>query len=222
MAHEQTSGGCHRLRHFGLEEFFYSQTRVHIVPRRPNLGTPPWLSTSSILRAAGCIVPAVFSAILLVLLLGMHNDLGRLRTSLERCSASGPTWASAAPSVTVTATVVSYSTTTSADTEWSSNSTPLTPSSSPARSTPTSISMIDITSPSSGSRDRDHARPPSGDKSAHGEHNALLPIQGLPFTWPIQFELPFTKEVAIEAVNNGLSVAWEFLRRLYHYPLDPP
>lgn len=220
LAHEQTSGGCHRLRHFGLEEFFYSQTRVHIVPRRPSLGTPPWLSAPSILRAAGCIVPAIFSAVLLVLLLGMHNDLGRLRTSLERCGASGPSWASAAPSVTVTATVVSYST--SADTEWTSNSTPLTPSESPARSTPTSISMIDITSPSSGARDRDHGRPPPGDTSAHGEHNALLPIQGLPFTWPIQFELPFTREVAIEAVNHGMSIAWEFLRRLYHYPLDPP
>lgn len=229
LAHEQTSGGHHhKLRHFGLEEFFYSQTCVHIVPRRPSLGTPPppLLSASSVLRASGRIAPVVFSAVLLVLLLGMHNDLGRLRTSLERCGASGPSWTSAAPSVTVTATVVSYSastsTSTSADTDFPSDPTPLVPSEDPARSAPTSVTMIDITSPSSATRDRDHDRPPPGDTSAHGEHNALLPVQGLPFPWPIRFELPFTREVAIDVVNHGMSIAWEFLRRLYHYPLDPP
>ncbi|KAH9005000.1 hypothetical protein EDB86DRAFT_3187498 [Lactarius hatsudake] len=221
LAYEQTSGGHHKLRHFGLEEFFYSQTRVHIVPRRPSLGTPPWLSaSSSILRAASFMVPAFFTAVLLVLLLSMHNDLGRLRTSLDRCGASGPSWAGAAPSVTVTATVVSYSTSTS--TSATPDSTPLAPAEGPASSTPTSVTMIDITSPSSDTRDRDRGRPPSGDTSAHGEHNALLPVQGLPFPWPIRFELPFTREVAIEAVNHGLGIAWEFLRRLYHYPLDPP
>ncbi|KAH9043385.1 hypothetical protein EDB85DRAFT_1914947 [Lactarius pseudohatsudake] len=222
LAYEQTSGGHHKLRHFGLEEFFYSQTRVHIVPHRPSLGTPPWLSaSSSILRAAAFMVPAFFSAVLLVLLLSMHNDLGRLRTSLDRCGASGPSWAGAAPSVTVTATVVSYSTSTS--TSATPDSTPLAPAEEgPASSTPTSVTMIDITSPSSDTRDRDRGRPPSGDTSAHGEHNALLPVQGLPFPWPIRFELPFTREVAIEAVNHGLGIAWEFLRRVYHYPLDPP
>ncbi|KAH9079269.1 hypothetical protein EDB83DRAFT_2341724 [Lactarius deliciosus] len=187
LAYEQTSNGHHKLRHFGLEEFFYPQTRVHIVPRRPSLGTPPWLSaSSSILRAAAFMVPAFFTAVLLVLLLSMHNDLGRLRTSLDRCGASGPSWAGAAPSVTVTG----YR-----------HSTPLAPAEGPASSTPTSVTMIDITSPSSDTRDRD---------------------RGLPFPWPIRFELPFTREVAIEAVNHGLGIAWEFLRRLYHYPLDPP
>ncbi|KAH8978718.1 hypothetical protein EDB83DRAFT_2327301 [Lactarius deliciosus] len=38
----------------------------------------------------------------------------------------------------------------------------------------------------------------------------------LPFSWLIQFELPFTREV--ETVNHGLGITWEFLRRLHHYP----
>ncbi|KAH9173209.1 hypothetical protein EDB89DRAFT_746274 [Lactarius sanguifluus] len=78
--------------------------------------------------------------------------------------------------------------------------------------------MIDVTSPSSDTHGRDRSQPPSGDMSAHGEHNVLLPVQGLPFPWPIRFELPFTREV--EAVNHGLGIAWEFLRRLHHYPLS--
>jgi hypothetical protein len=83
--------------------------------------------------------------------------------------------------------------------------------------------MIDITSPAS-SAQRERARPPpsGGDASAHGEHNALLPVEHLPFLWPIRFELPFTREQALEVVEHGLSVAWQILRRLYHFPLDPP
>ncbi|KAH9180402.1 hypothetical protein EDB89DRAFT_1919010 [Lactarius sanguifluus] len=183
LAYEQTSNGHHKLRHFGLEEFFYPQTRVHIVAHRPSLGTPPWLSaSSSILRAAAFMVPAFFSAVLLVLLLSMHNDLGRLRTSLDRCGASGPSWAGAAPSVTVTATVVSYSASTSTSSAIP-DSTLLASAEGPASSTLTSACRSQ---------------------------------------WPIRFELPFTREVAIEAVNHGLGIAWEFLRRVYHYPLDPP
>ncbi len=222
LAHEHISSGRHKLRHFGLEEFFYSQTRVHIVPRLSRPGTPPRLLASSILRATGRVAPVVLSAFLFILLMGMHKDLGRLRTSLERCSTPGPSWMSAAPLVTVTATVVSYSTSTSTDTEWASESTPRPAPEGPSISTPVSVTMIDITSPSPATRNRDHGQPPSGDTSAHGEHNALLPVQGLPFPWPIRYELPFTREVAIEAVHHGLSIAWEFLRRVYHYPLDPP
>jgi hypothetical protein len=111
--------------------FPLSDSRPHRSPPGPSLGTPPWLLTSPIFRATGCIAPAFLSAVLLVLPIGMHNNLGRLRTSLERCGASGPSWASTAPLGTVTATVVSYSASTStsmpvgADTEWAADSTPL-------------------------------------------------------------------------------------------------
>ncbi|KAH9008625.1 hypothetical protein EDB83DRAFT_2585411 [Lactarius deliciosus] len=96
---------------------------------------------------------------------------------------SGPSCADAAPMVTVTVTVVSYNTSTS--TSAAPDSTSLAPAEGPASSTPTSITMIDITSPSSDTRDRDRGQPPLGDMSAYGKHNPLLPIQGLPFPWPI-------------------------------------
>jgi len=82
--------------------------------------------------------------------------------------------------------------------------------------------MIDITSPPSTERERAPRPPSGGDTSAHGEYNALLPIEHLPILWPIRLELPFTREEALEAVEHGLSVAWQILRRLYHFPLDPP
>ena len=146
LEHQQTRGDHHELRQFGLREFFYSQIRAHIVPQtqaRPRRGkeAPPWSrswswsspSPSSIFRATAYAAPAVLSLILLVLLLGIHHDLGRLRTSLDRCGGGGPgpNWASSVPSVTtVIATVVSSSCPTSsasADPEWDfdrPNSTP--------------------------------------------------------------------------------------------------
>jgi len=99
----------------------------------------------------------------------------------------------------------------SADPESQDSDVPL------ARSAPTSVTMIDVTSPHSPKPDR--AQPPSGgDTSVHGEHDALLPYERPLLLWPI----PFTREQALEAVEHGLSVAWQILRRLYHFPLDPP
>jgi hypothetical protein len=86
--------------------------------------------------------------------------------------------------------------------------------------------MIDITSPPSAKHEheREHVQPPSsgGDTTAHGEYNALIPIEHLPLLWPIKFELPFTREQALEVIEHSLGVAWQILRRLYHFPLDPP
>lgn len=196
--------------------------------------------------------PTVLSLILFVLILGMYNDLSRLRTSLlDRCGPPGPNWAANAPvpSVTVTATVVSQqqhhptSRATGAhvhvhadldpdvardDSDWVSPRSDDSGASESERSEPAPmfVTMIDITSPPSAKHEheREHVQPPSsgGDTTAHGEYNALIPIEHLPLLWPIKFELPFTREQALEVIEHSLGVAWQILRRLYHFPLDPP
>jgi hypothetical protein len=228
LEHQQSNGDHHELRQFGLREFFYTQIRAHIVPHpRGSRGkeAPPWSSSAFLLRATASAAPALLSLVLLVFLFGIHQDLGQLRTSLDRCGplGGGPNWANpnVPPVTTVTATVVSGRPMSStgagagagADPEWDSDA--------PARSAPTSVTMIDVTSPHSPKRDR--AKPPSdGDTSVHGEHSALLPLERPLLLWPIRLELPFTREQALEAVEHGLGVAWQILRRLYHFPLDPP
>lgn len=236
LEHQRSCGDHHELRQFGLREFFYSQIRAHIVPQTRPRGSrgkeaPPWswssLSSSFLLRATASAAPALLSLILLVLLLGMHQDLGRLRTSLDRCGPppGGPNWTNYnVPSVTtVTATVVSSRPTTgstaatSADPESQDSDVPL------AQNAPTPVTMIDVTSPHPPKHERDRAKPPSaGDTSVHGEHDALLPLERPLLLWPVRLELPFTREQALEAVEHGLGIAWQILRRLYHFPLDPP
>jgi hypothetical protein len=246
LEHQRSCGDHHELRQFGLREFFYSQIRAHIVPQsrpRGNRGkeAPPWPSSSSsssssssppspstfLLRATASAAPALLSLVLLILLLGMHQDLGRLRTSLDRCGPppGGPNWANYnVPSVTtVTATVVSSrptgSSTTNTDPEsQDSDDVPLA-----RAAAPTSVTMIDISSPPHSPKRDPRAKPPSGgDTSVHGEHDALLPLERPLLLWPIRLELPFTREEALEAVEHSLGVAWQILRRLYHFPLDPP
>jgi hypothetical protein len=243
LEHQRSCGDHHELRQFGLRDFFYSQIRAHIVPQtrpRDSRGkeAPPWWPSSSsssptspsafLLRATASAAPALLSLVLLLLLLGIHKDVGQLRTSLDRCGPpGGPNWPNYnnVPSVTtVTATIVNSrpttgSTATGADSESQDPDMPL------ARSEPTSVTMIDITSPHPPKRDTPHAKPPlggGGDTSAHGEHDALLPLERPLLLWPVRFDLPFTREQALEVVEHGLGVAWQILRRLYHFPLDPP
>ncbi|KAI9460035.1 hypothetical protein F5148DRAFT_1377441 [Russula earlei] len=233
LEHHQTCGDHHRLRQFGLREFFHSQIRAHIVPQARSRrldAAPPWPSSPTFLRAIAYAAPAVFLLILIVLFGGIHKDLSRLHSSLERCGASGPNWAAhrdnVVPSVTtITATVLSRPTgaagTSPDDSEWDAASS--SGSDDEARSAPMFVTMIDITSPPLTRNER--ARSPSGETSAHGEHNALLPVERLPLLWPIRFGLPglpFTRAEALEAIEHSMSVAWQILRRLYHFPLDPP
>ena len=241
LEHQQSCGDHHELRQFGLREFFYSQIRAHIVPQTRSRGSrgkeaPPWSESSPssssppspspstlLLRATAAAAPVLLSLVLLILLLGVHNDLGRLRTSLDRCSPlGGPNWTNynnvQSVTTTVTATVVSSrptGSTTSTDPESEDSDLPL------ARTAPTPVTMIDVTYPHPPKHD--HAKPPSGgDTSAHGEHDALLPLERPLLLWPIRFDLPFTRDQALEAVEHGFGVAWQILRRLYHFPLDPP
>jgi hypothetical protein len=243
LEHQQSCGDHHELRQFGLREFFYSQIRAHIVPQTRPRGkeAPPWSSSSSssspqsssstfLLRATAYAAPALLSLVFLILLLGIHQDLGRLRTSLDRYGPppGGPNWTNSnhnnVPSVTtVTATVVSThhptgSTATSADPETQDPDVPLERNGN----APASVTMIDVTSPHPPKRDPRPKPPLGGDTSVHGEHDALLPFERPLLLWPIRLELPFTREQALEVVEHGLGVAWQILRRLYHFPLDPP
>jgi hypothetical protein len=242
LEHQQSCGDHHELRQFGLREFFYSQICAHIVPQTRPRGNirgkeaSPWSpsspslspssSSSFLLRATAFAAPALLSLVFLVLLLGIHQDLGRLRTSLDRYGPpGGPSWTNYnnLPSVTtVTATVVSnypttgFSSAPSADSESQDSDVPL------ERNVPSTVTMIDVTSSHPPKRDP-RAKPPSGDDtSVHGEHDALLPLERPLLLWPIRFELPFTREQALEVVEHGVGVAWQILRRLYHFPLDPP
>ncbi|KAI0060878.1 hypothetical protein BV25DRAFT_911170 [Artomyces pyxidatus] len=198
LTHQRTKNDSWRLFHYALPEFFFSQLHVHVVPS----GSKSSWTTQilRLLRILAFIAPTLLSIGLLLLLLSMTTELATMRRSLEACAvAPGYDWGGPPPPVTVTATIVSRSPV-ATDT--------LGPSES---STPT-ITMIDVTAPSS-----------TGGTSAHNERQALLTFQHMRLHWPLfTFELPFTREEAVDALVEGLGAAWQILRRIYHYPLDPP
>ncbi|KAF8487516.1 hypothetical protein DFH94DRAFT_798316 [Russula ochroleuca] len=113
--------------------------------RRHHPGCP-----STLIRATAYTAPAVVSLVLFILLLGVHHDMGRLRTSLDWCGGGGPHWANNPAGVpvvtTVMATVVSSCPT---GPEWDSDSesrAAAAASDVPGRSMPMSVTMIDVTS----------------------------------------------------------------------------
>ena len=56
-----------------------------------------------------------------------------------------------------------------------------------------------------------------------GERSAfVLPLKTWLPPWPPSFDLPPRAQEAADDVMEGLSVLWQILRKLYHYPLEPP
>ena len=56
-----------------------------------------------------------------------------------------------------------------------------------------------------------------------GERSAfVLPLKIWVPPWPTTFDLPPKAQEAVDDLMDGLSVVWQILRRMYHYPLEPP
>jgi hypothetical protein len=250
LEHQQTCGDHCRLQQFELWEFFYSHFHIHIAPlahpRRPlashldkaplPLPSPYFKSTS--LQAMACVALAILVLMLLMLLLGTYNDLGWLHTLLDWCGTPRLNWVNATAtmpsSVIIIVTVMSQPRSTTmtgandAEAEWGGNPDLASLAGAdvaarmPAHFMPMFITMIDITLPPL--TECKHApRPPlGGNTSAHGEYNVLLSIECIPILWLIRLELLFMREQAFKAVEHGLSVTWQILRRLYHLLAYPP
>jgi hypothetical protein len=50
------------------------------------------------------------------------------------------------------------------------------------------------------------------------ESNGLIPVIQVPFAWPPRIE----REHVAKIVSHGIGRLWQTIRRIYHYPLDPP
>jgi hypothetical protein len=50
---------------------------------------------------------------------------------------------------------------------------------------------------------------------------ALLPVNSLPFPWPLKLDLLNDARATLDAVLRGLGTVWWVCKKVYHYPLDP-
>ncbi|KAL4077231.1 hypothetical protein V8B97DRAFT_1940399 [Scleroderma yunnanense] len=52
--------------------------------------------------------------------------------------------------------------------------------------------------------------------------DSLLPISALPFDWTLPPDFIPTAQRSWHKLVGGLGVVWQVMRKVYHYPLDPP
>ncbi|KAI0317461.1 hypothetical protein OF83DRAFT_1292220 [Amylostereum chailletii] len=206
LTHQQPLFKGRRLHQYSVGEFFYPLLRIDLHPVNTKTSWLP-TSVSKLARFAYSTATILSVLILLFFVLGMNNELGRLRNAIGTCAAyQGYDGDTSPPVVTVTATVLSQD-------PWPSASATVSTAGGGGEDHEPTVTVIDVTSPSSQLKEG---------KSVHSEQYALLAIRQLPFQWPIHFEVPFTTQQAVDTVLDGLGVAWQILRKLYHYPLPPP
>ncbi|THH19460.1 hypothetical protein EW146_g1695 [Bondarzewia mesenterica] len=212
LSHQQSLPRGRRLLHYSLESYFYCQLRLQV---HPTIADTPWISpsVSRFFHLAACTAPIIMSLMLFLLLLGVNNDLGLIRRSLDSHSTGwGSGWDNVvSPTVTVTATAVSRSSEGQQPISSAANS------SQAPHAQVTSITIIDVTSPPP-------EQPPEGDKrggsrSPFRERFAVLDPRR------IYIIIPNMREIAwntLDTMVRGVKSAWYNVRRVYHFPLEPP
>lgn len=227
----QTREG-HRLLHHCSQDFFYPQLSVILMSSKP-------VVSNSLMKWA--LAGVVF---LLLMCFGfiyrLSGETHQLQQSMHALSfVVGSDWNHAMEPVTVTTTVYnnkwwfadsSTESTSPSSTADPSSSTPTEPPSSSFASTTvlSTIAATESSSPAasassqrpSTSTRKTAARPPPKPTSTPVE-NSLLPRE-MSFT-ALFPQLPFSPpKVTWDTVRKVGDGVWQIMRRVYHYPLDPP
>jgi hypothetical protein len=164
-------------------------------PYRDRIAFPPPL------RFLISITPILICLIFLFSLLSIGAELRQIKRSLNgRSTSLDSEWNNqdVSDTVTVTSTIL-----TDGHSQWWFGGSPNILATPETTSTPSRFSYPSAT-------------PTPTSSSLHGETDALLPISSFSFSWPLQFDFP------LDTILRGLGTVWQVLRRVYHYPLDPP
>ncbi|CAL1705672.1 unnamed protein product [Somion occarium] len=227
LTHEQLSSSGRRLSQYSLEEFFYPRLSVHFTPSSSAAFSYPSLWRG--IHTAAIVLPAAAALVLL----GNQNllaaELAHTKQALYNCSNALPEDChDLTETVTITATATIY--TASSHSKWwhpgsdTSSLTELETSTSSVsvslpHSTP-SVTSIPTVTPSI-------PIIPSGSSALPPSETEALVLRSLPFSWPLKldilsFDIPEPARTTVSYAFRGLGMAWQLVRKVIHYPLDPP
>jgi hypothetical protein len=215
LSHQQLTLNGRRLFHYSLPAAFVHDVRLHLSPKQ-RLTT--WAHQT--FRLLTRILVVLGLAALFAFAVGMTSEMARMRNALETCSRMGGFDSQADPPVvTVTATVAS----------WDAPQSTLPPTTRQGQpemlddvedvSAPATITVIDVTSSSISSSQHEPKHAKFGLRM--DDVNALLPLRYVYDQRIFHFELP-TVEETFNNILDGIGVVWKVMKRIYHYPMDPP
>ena len=216
MLHQRCHAQGRTILHYSLKECFVVQLWFQLTPSVDQRSSIPPITR--LMHLASSAASFIFIFGLLLLFLGtaqnIRRDLANVQRSLDMHPIpQRPSWEDTVSTLTVTATVISRS-----DVTESPHTTPLT-STIPVLTQPTPVPIIDV---SQSVLEDPSAQKEAKDTSDSSHRYDLVPLHQIHFIWPLRFKVPLTSEDFMDAVVEGFSALWGGLRRLYHYPLDPP
>ncbi|KAI0699993.1 hypothetical protein BC835DRAFT_1540845 [Cytidiella melzeri] len=231
FTHQQTSSNGRTLTQYSLEEYFYPSLAIHITSTHKRASSN-WLYAWGLPMMLVCTMATAMAMRVMATNQTLHAELMQSQEAMESCSKKllnipGIEF----ETVTVTATTTVYATSTVSSCRPPSKSEPVSlavastsqPTSRESKTStqPTEPSTMMTVTPTVPTTSK-----PSATRSLP-EDSALLPINDMPFLFPIRFDIssldiPDAARNTAHVVMRGLGIAWEFCRKVYHYPLDPP
>ena len=197
-----------------MEEYFYPRVTISITPASKHAETNLLNNTLSFITWTA---PAIASVVLFFFVISLGTELRQMKSSLETCSAMNEAgWSESEPvTMTITTTIfrppVSPTSNSGSSTKWwfAPN-----PSITPSSANPPDLSYTPptpvVTMPPT-------TQTPTSPASS--QTDTLTTLTDL-FRWPLHFDIP-PGHVTTE-LRRGLVILWQVLRKVYHYPLDPP
>lgn len=227
LAHQQSIPQGRKLLHYSMEEFFYPRLSTQIVPTARPTRT---LFASQLCRRTSLLLAFVLPSVLaLFLLINLHlvtTELHEVKQAMRSNDVPLDI-----PDVTVMETVTVTSTVLvdpsprwwfSPDTESTSESITLSIPSSHSQSTYIASSSSTSTSlPTSILPSPTTSMPSSQTGKSIPPPIHIIPIWRINFTMP-PVDVPPSMRGTFHSMLNGLHNVWQFLRKVLHYPLDPP
>ncbi|KAI6028572.1 hypothetical protein F5J12DRAFT_763443 [Pisolithus orientalis] len=220
--HRQTPEG-YRLLHYSLEEFFCPKVTLVLHSGASRVGTGRFHLRKFVLALG--ILPVV---ILFMLLSNLGSEFRLMRQSFDLLATqSNSAWQQFPTPITETVFVTTTIFTSQGPSSGHPSPTPTT--SSAQAVTPIHVVSYDgtVIPPSSRPVERNtptlvKGAPEPSDPSLDSRGSSLLPVNVLPFNWPLPPDLIPTAQRSWEKLVGGLTVVWQVFRTVYHYPLDPP
>lgn len=166
---------------------------------------------SKAIQAFMWTAPTILSLVLLFCILSLGSEFRQMQQSLDTCSTMlGSGWETDAipETTTITSTIL-----TAGHAKWWFGD---------ATTTYAPPFATEGSSPVPTEDELPHnALPTSTDYASDPQVQSLLPVNTMPFTWPIKLDIVVDAKASLQAVIRGLGTLWRVCRKIYHYPLDP-
>ncbi|KDQ33369.1 hypothetical protein PLEOSDRAFT_1073634 [Pleurotus ostreatus PC15] len=220
LVYQQSSISGGRLLHYSLDASYLPRLSVRIRPSRLRGSAPSLSSIFGFMVVLGLLAGSLAT---LSFLLGLGTEVEQLQRSLETYSLlrDAPEWRNHPEAVTVTTTAY---TTHIASLQWCHNTSQQNYDTFVTAVAP-AASVISTNIPDDKPQEVVSEVPDSGDGDWDSDRDGAPALLLLAYhkmvKWPLSLE-KIDMSVALDKVAATVDVIWQVLRKIYHYPLDPP